>query len=738
MSPPRQGIALAVAATTVVLLLFAMVFLYFFQKFAFTRYHKVAASFLREAGMNHEDIKKVSGNMKGLLVEENGIDILYMMETEGSQFKTRFPNRRYNPSYEDDEEKRIDVMVQRSKRLKPQEVTIPLLYETPGASLIDHENLVRPLSQASSFSSVSESLTPTQHLPQSPQPPPPPPSPSQTSPIILEKKTLPSPPPPPPPPPTSPPSPPPPTSPPRMEVPKGTVSPSKASGSISSLKPPLPSKRKANTKNITQAMVGESSRGKGADQTRLKPLFWDKVVANVDHSTVWDQISDGSFRFDFELMETLFRYSNSNQTHESNRWCLSSSAKSNSSLPTQLFILDPRKSQNTAIILRSLAISPKGIMDAVLDGEGLSAETLERLTNIAPTQEEEAKIIQFSGDPDKLADAESFLCYILRAVPTAFIRLKALFFRSSYDCEVIQLKEHLRTLEMSCNEMKNSGMLLKFLEAVLRVGNRMNVGTSRGNAQGFNLSALKKLSDVKSTDGKTSLLHFIVEQVAQFEGKKLLAMKQKQNLHSIIDEMSNTSGPYFDSLIQQETEREYLMLGLPVLGLLREELSQVKKAARIEHQNFISMLPTLNAYTTEIRQIITCCDNNERGGFIKVMKGLVEECEEELKVVREEQTRIMQLVKKTNEYYLTGGSKDNMSNPFQLYVLVKEFVDMVDEVCIELRRKLEKNNVGGEGVSTPPLSPTRRVPFKFPNLDSHFLSSVSGATSSCSQSNHDF
>ncbi|KAL4286922.1 hypothetical protein AHAS_Ahas19G0134600 [Arachis hypogaea] len=43
----------------------------------------------------------------------------------------------------------------------------------------------------------------------------------------------------------------------------------------------------------------------------------------------------------------------------------------------------------------------------------------------------------------------------------------------------------------------------------------------RGNAQGFNLSALRKLPDVKSIDRKTSLLHFIVEQVAQKEEEKL-------------------------------------------------------------------------------------------------------------------------------------------------------------------------------------------------------------------------
>ena len=442
------------------------------------------------------------------------------------------------------------------------------------------------------------------------------------------------------------------------------------------------------------------------------------------------------YRFDDGLIETLFGYSTNYQTHERNR-CVTTSAKSNSNTPAKLFLLDRRKSQNTAIVLRSLAISRKEILDALLDGQGLCVETIERLTKIAPTQEEEAKIIQFSGNPDKLADADSFLYYILKAVPTAFIRLKAMLFRSNYDCEVVQLKEHLKTLEMGCKEMKTSGLLLKFLEAILKAGNRMNAGTSRGNAQGFNLSALRKLPDVKSTDGKTSLLHFIVEQLVQSEGRRQ-AINQKHNLHRSNGEISNTNGPHSDSLMQHETEKEYLMLGLPVLGGIRDELSEVKKAASIEHQNFMSMFSTLNAHVSEIRHLVTCCGNSEKGGFIKEMKGFLEECEEELKVVKEDQTRVMELVKKTNGYYLGGGSKDNMSNPFELFVIVKDFVDMADEVCIDLKRKLEKKNVGGEAPSTPPLSPSKRAPLRFPNFDLHFLTSMSAASSSSLSDDDDF
>jgi hypothetical protein len=54
------------------------------------------------------------------------------------------------------------------------------------------------------------------------------------------------------------------------------------------------------------------------------------------------------------------------------------------------------------------------------------------------------------------------------------------------------------------------------LQVVLSVGNALNAGTGKGNAVGFKLSALLKLSDLKSSDKgdkKSTLLHFVVDVV---------------------------------------------------------------------------------------------------------------------------------------------------------------------------------------------------------------------------------
>jgi hypothetical protein len=58
-------------------------------------------------------------------------------------------------------------------------------------------------------------------------------------------------------------------------------------------------------------------------------------------------------------------------------------------------------------------------------------------------------------------------------------------------------------------ELSTSRGFKRLLSLVLLIGNRLNKGTNRGHAQGFDLRVLTKLSLVKSADRKTSLLRFI-------------------------------------------------------------------------------------------------------------------------------------------------------------------------------------------------------------------------------------
>nr|GMC72168.1 formin-like protein 4 [Ipomoea batatas] len=489
-----------------------------------------------------------------------------------------------------------------------------------------------------------------------------------------------------------------------------------------SLKPPG---EKASNHGKEQASTEGNTTQNCEIQVKLKPLHWDKVITNADHSLVWNDINTGSFRFDDKLMEALFGYNGA----DSQKSPQGTSSGGSKPPPSQIFILDPRKSQNTAIVIKSLAISREEILDALHEGKGLCADTLEKLTKICPTEEETVKILQFHGNPSKLADAESFLYHILKAVPSAFTRFNAMLFRSNYDPEILGLKETLQTLELACKELRSRGVFLKLLEAILKAGNRMNEGTARGNAQGFNLNSLRKLSYVKSNDGKTTLLHFVIEQVIRSEGERCCT-NQKITVSGHDQTGNNTE--------EQNSSRdwEYLALGLPALKSLSTEFLNVKKAAAIDYNTFMTTCSTIAVRVNDICELLTHCRDGERTEFMQVMKQFVEESNEELKVVREEQRRVMELVKRTTEYYQAGSSKDKeMQSPLQLFIIVKDFLETVDTVCVDITKKLQRKKVTG-AESSPPLSPRLGTPMMFKNLDAFFTPNNQG-TLSC-ESDDDF
>ncbi|KAM7269415.1 hypothetical protein ACFE04_024912 [Oxalis oulophora] len=487
--------------------------------------------------------------------------------------------------------------------------------------------------------------------------------------------------------------------------------------------PPMPKKKSMSSESLN----GESSSDGG--QVKLKPLHWDKLnPTTANHSMVWDRVHKGSFSYDGDLMEALFGYVASNNKPTGNNDSATPRVTPNS--PAQIVLLDSRKSQNIAIILKSLAISRNEILGALAEGKGLNADTLEKLTRISLTKEEETLILDFEGDPTRLADAESFHYHLLKAVPSASTRLRAMQFRFHYDSEILQLKQTLETLELACEELRKRGLFVKLLEAVLKAGNRMNAGTARGNAQAFNLNSLQKLSDVKSTDGKTTLLHFIVQEVIRSEGKRCVLNRNRSLGRNISKNRLSTDSP----LPKEERDDEYIKLGLPLIGGLSSEFSNVKKAATIDYDGVIGTCTDLTKRISEIRELISQCSADGKGKFGLEMTSFLEAADEELRILKQEQTRVIDFVKNTTEYYQTGASKNPATQKLQLFVVVNHFLGLVDQVCIEITRNMQRRKASALKLGTSsPKSP----PVRFENLPEHFMKKERTRSGSSSGSDSD-
>ncbi|XP_075498172.1 formin-like protein 3 isoform X1 [Primulina tabacum] len=425
---------------------------------------------------------------------------------------------------------------------------------------------------------------------------------------------------------------------------------------------------------------GSSSTGEGSElsieseapKTKLKPFFWDKVLANPDHSMVWHEIKAGSFQFNEEMMESLFGYVPADKNKNENRRDVPVFES-----PQFIQIIDPKKSQNLAILLKALNVTIEEVFDALKEGNELPAELIQTLLKMAPTTEEELKLRLYSGDVSHLGPAERFLKVIVE-IPFAFKRLESLLFLSTFQEEVSSVKDSFATLEVACKELRNNRLFLKLLEAVLKTGNRMNDGTYRGGAQAFKLDTLLKLSDVRGTDGKTTLLHFVVQEIIRSEGLRAArSLRESQSMSSV-----RTEDLIEDS--SSETDEYHRNLGLQVVSGLSNELENVRKAALIDTENLSSsvfkigksLVRTRDFLETEIKGL------DDETEFSDALSSFIQHSESDVTWLLEEEKRIMALVKSTGDYFYGNAGKDDNS---RLFVIVRDFLLILDKSCKDVR-----------------------------------------------------
>ncbi|KVH99105.1 Actin-binding FH2 [Cynara cardunculus var. scolymus] len=351
-------------------------------------------------------------------------------------------------------------------------------------------------------------------------------------------------------------------------------------------------------------------------KAKLKPFFWDKVMAKPDQQ----------MNKDLDMKNSPGKE------------------------PAMHFIqiIDPKKAQNLSILLKALNVTTEEVSAALKEGNELPIEIVQTLLKMAPTSEEELRLRLYAGDLNRLGPAERFL-------------------------------------KAACIELKKSRLFLKLLEAVLKTGNRMNVGTFRGSATAFKLDTLLKLSDVKGVDGKTTLLHFVVQEIMRSEGLRAVrAAKEGKSVSSIKTE---------DLLLEpppEEADEHYCKLGLEVVSGLSSELENVKEAAIIDADGLTSSVSKLGyalmkareSLNTDMKNLEEQSEDGEVDEFWLILSSFVETAEKEITWMLEEEKRIMALVKSTADYFHGNAGKDE---GLRLFSVVRDFLIILEKVCKELQ-----------------------------------------------------
>ena len=147
-----------------------------------------------------------------------------------------------------------------------------------------------------------------------------------------------------------------------------------------------------------------------------------------------------------------------------------------------------------------------------MDDVQLDREGIDKLLLLLPTSEEVALIKEQSAlyPTLPLGDAEQFLL-LLNSLPSIEARLKLWAFKRDFRTMEREMWEPLKDLKLGIEAIKSSATLHMVLSVVRSIGNILN----KKEVKGFQLDYLAKLTSVRDTIDRKSLIVHIVTSVRQ-------------------------------------------------------------------------------------------------------------------------------------------------------------------------------------------------------------------------------
>uniref|UniRef100_A0A673M2C8 FH1/FH2 domain-containing protein 1-like n=1 Tax=Sinocyclocheilus rhinocerous TaxID=307959 RepID=A0A673M2C8_9TELE len=178
-----------------------------------------------------------------------------------------------------------------------------------------------------------------------------------------------------------------------------------------------------------------------------------------------------------------------------------------------ILVLDPKRSNAINIgmtVLPAIHVIKSAIL--TFDEFAISKEGIEKILTMTPTDEEKQKIQEAQlANPDiPLGTAEQFLL-TLSSISGLTARLQLWAFKLNYETLEKEIAEPLFDLKLGMEQLAKNKTFKRILATLLAIGNFLN----SSNAKGFELSYLEKVTEVKDTVHRQSLLHhtcnFVVE-----------------------------------------------------------------------------------------------------------------------------------------------------------------------------------------------------------------------------------
>jgi len=245
-----------------------------------------------------------------------------------------------------------------------------------------------------------------------------------------------------------------------------------------------------------------------------KKLYWKQLDIGDAEGTIFSgdpsNPSSDSTAIDFKAFSRMFEAEKKKGTQEATRssGVLSKAQQRN----TGTKLLSDHRARNIAIVLKKMPMPTKDL--AVIlrslewEASNISTDDLEQMLEVIPTQEEAAKLKDYSSAEarEKLRDVEQMVLP-LACLSRGTARVRLLCIARSARAQFKSASRTLASIRSACSAIQKSGMLREVMQLALQLGNFINHGDSKKGAKAITVGSLMALRDFKA--GGMSSLHFL-------------------------------------------------------------------------------------------------------------------------------------------------------------------------------------------------------------------------------------
>ncbi|XP_037994497.1 inverted formin-2 isoform X3 [Motacilla alba alba] len=244
---------------------------------------------------------------------------------------------------------------------------------------------------------------------------------------------------------------------------------------------------------------------------RMKKLNWQKLPSNVvrESHSMWASVSSSSEEMiepNYSSIEQLFCFPQPTPKEKT--------AAPVKAEPKEITFLDSKKSLNLNIFLKQFKCSNEEVTAMIQNGDRakFDVEVLKQLLKLLPEKHEIENLKAFKEEKSKLANADQFYLLLLQ-IPSYQLRIECMLICEETAVVLDMIQPKAEAIRRACEDLLTSHRLPVFCQLILKVGNFLNYGSHTGDADGFKISTLLKLTETKANQTRITLLHHILEEV---------------------------------------------------------------------------------------------------------------------------------------------------------------------------------------------------------------------------------